>query len=87
MFTCVNAEALVASEGVDCTIAKGGVAIPFPWRLHQLLKAAAEAGLESVVSWAEHGRAFTVNNPKAFEEGIMKRYVKTGWNLGPRLVI
>ena len=54
-------------------IAKGGVACPFPWRLHDLLKAAEAEGLEHVVSWAPHGRAFAVLKPKMFAEGIMKQ--------------
>ena len=63
---------IIAAEDGQA-IAKGGVACPFPWRLHSLLKAAADEGLEDVVAWAPHGRAFTVRQPKVFAEGIMKR--------------
>lgn len=60
----------------DEVIAKGGVACPFPWRLHEMLKVAAKEGMEDIVSWAPHGRAFTVHKPKEFEECLMKRYVE-----------
>ena len=62
-----------ASNDEDRAIAKGGVACPFPWRLHEMLKTAADEGLEDIVSWASHGRAFTVHDPKQFAEGIMQR--------------
>lgn len=61
-------------DGVDeQAIAKGGVAIPFPWRLHEMLKATAEEGLQDIVSWAPHGRAFTVHKRKEFEDLVLKR--------------
>ena len=63
---------IIAAEDGQA-IAKGGVACPFPWRLHNLLQAAAKEGLDDIVSWAPHGRAFTVRQPKVFEAGIMKR--------------
>ena len=57
-------------------VPKGGVACPFPWRLHEMLKVAAEEGLQHVVSWAPHGKAFTVHQPSEFVEKIMTRYVE-----------
>lgn len=56
-------------------IAKGGVACPFPWRIHRVLKAAAEEGFEDIVSWCPHGRAFTVHKPKEFAATVLQRYV------------
>lgn len=52
----------------------GGVACPFPWRLHEMLKVASEEGLEHIVSWAPHGKAFTVHKPVEFAEQVMKRF-------------
>lgn len=56
-------------------IAKGGVAVPFPWRLHEMLEVAAQEGLEDIVSWAPHGRAFRVHHPKHFTKHVLPRYV------------
>jgi hypothetical protein len=67
----VSAESSADEEA----IAKGGVAVPFPWKVHKMLDAVAEEGLEDVVSWQPHGRSFTVHKPKVFVEKIMSRYV------------
>jgi HSF-type DNA-binding len=64
-----------SGSGFDFSIAKGGVARPFPWRLHDMLDAAIEEGLTDVVAWQPHGRAFTVYKPKEFVDHIMTRYV------------
>ena len=64
-----------ASHDSERAIAKGGVACPFPWRLHEMLKVATEEGLEHVVSWAPHGKAFIVHQPTVFVDKIMTRYV------------
>jgi hypothetical protein len=61
----------------DSSIAKGGVAVPFPWKVHKMLDAAREEGLEHVVSWQPHDRSFTVHKPKVFVELLMTRYVKS----------
>ena len=70
-FSVVSAEGSTDEEA----IAKGGVAVPFPWKVHKMLDAVAEEGLEDVVSWQPHGRSFTVHKPKVFVEKIMSRYV------------
>eukprot|EP00804_Cyclotella_cryptica_P004562 CCRYP_006901-RB/>CCRYP_006901-RB protein AED:0.43 eAED:0.43 QI:0/-1/0/1/-1/0/1/0/74 len=31
-------------------------------------------GLEAIVSWLKHGRAFKIHDPKAFAEVIMPRF-------------
>jgi hypothetical protein len=68
---------VVSTEGSvdEEAIAKGGVAVPFPWKVHKMLVAVVEEGLEDVVSWQPHGRSFTVHKPKIFVEKIMSRYV------------
>jgi hypothetical protein len=72
-----NSVVSVSTEGSvdEEAIAKGGVAVPFPWKVHKMLDAVAEEGLEDVVSWQPHGRSFTVHKPKVFVEKIMSRYV------------
>ena len=54
-------------------VAKGGVACPFPWKLHECLTAAEDDGLTHIVSWQSHGRSFTVHKPKEFVEIVMPR--------------
>jgi len=63
----------VPDEGDEQAIAKGGVAVPFPWRLHEMLKVAEDERNEDIVSWAPHGRAFTVHKPKAFADRVLTR--------------
>jgi hypothetical protein len=49
----------------------------FPWRLHDMLGAAAREGFENIVSWQPCGLAFKVNDPLNFTEYILPRYFKT----------
>ncbi|KAL7559055.1 hypothetical protein ACA910_018410 [Epithemia clementina (nom. ined.)] len=60
-------------NGVEC-MAKGGVACPFPWRLHICLDAVEKEGLEDILSWQSHGRSFTVYQPDKFVQIIMPRF-------------
>ena len=53
---------------------RGGVYDPFPIKLHRMLDECKAAGLESVVSWLEHGRAFRIHQPKLFAATIMSRF-------------
>jgi hypothetical protein len=63
-------------------IAKGGVATPFPWRLHEMLEFVEKTeGLEHVVCWKPHGRAFAVLNKKIFVDMVMTRYVQEAWSI------
>lgn len=55
--------------------ARGGVTMPFPLKLHDMLNAAASEGLEHIVSWQPHGRCFLVHDPKAFVE-LLPRFFK-----------
>lgn len=54
---------------------KGGVAVPFPLKLHELLEKAEEENLTHIVSWQSHGRAFVVHDPKTFVRHLMPRQV------------
>jgi len=49
----------------------GGVAVPFPERLYELL---AEQKFCEYVSWAPHGRAFRVNHRQKFEKEVIVKY-------------
>lgn len=55
--------------------ARGGVTTPFPFKLHEMLEAVAEEGLEHIVSWQPHGRCFLVHDPKAFVD-LLPRFFK-----------
>lgn len=64
------------------TIAKGGVATPFPYRLHIMLDTmdteAAKGNTrgKSIVGWQPHGRAFKVHDVKKFVDTIMPHFFK-----------
>jgi hypothetical protein len=55
---------------------KGGVAIPFPLKLHEMLDQIEADGLKHVISWQGHGRAFMVHDPKEFVSHVMPKYFK-----------
>eukprot|EP00984_Skeletonema_dohrnii_P005171 scaffold1815_cov147-Skeletonema_dohrnii-CCMP3373.AAC.23 len=50
---------------------RGGVYDPFPIKLHRMLDEVRAAGLESVVSWLEHGRAFRIHQPKVLQRSCV----------------
>lgn len=52
---------------------RGGVLVPFPERLHQMLNHVSVDGLEDVVSWQPHGRCFVVHQPERFVDEVMPR--------------
>jgi hypothetical protein len=54
---------------------RGGVAVPFPEKLHYMLSCMDEEATADIVNWQPHGRCFTVHKPKEFVEDIMPRYV------------
>ena len=56
--------------------AKGGVIVPFPVKLHDMLQQIENDGLAHVVSWQPHGRCFTVHKPKEFVNHVMPHYFK-----------
>jgi HSF-type DNA-binding len=45
----------------------------FPLKLHEVLEEVARDGLDYIVSWAPHGRCFTVHMPKEFVDQILPR--------------
>eukprot|EP00804_Cyclotella_cryptica_P004560 CCRYP_006901-RA/>CCRYP_006901-RA protein AED:0.03 eAED:0.03 QI:164/1/1/1/0/0.5/2/643/201 len=53
---------------------RGGVYDPFPMKVHRMLDQTKTEGLEAIVSWLKHGRAFKIHDPKAFAEVIMPRF-------------
>ena len=56
--------------------AKGGVIVPFPVKLHDMLDKIEADGLAHVVSWQPHGRCFVVHKPKEFVNHVMPHYFK-----------
>lgn len=56
--------------------AKGGVIVPFPVKLHDMLQQIENDGHAHVVSWQPHGRCFAVHKPKEFVNHVMPHYFK-----------
>lgn len=56
--------------------AKNSGLIPFPVKLHAMLDKSEADGLADVVSWAAHGRCFSVHKPKECVMQIMPQYFK-----------
>lgn len=52
---------------------RGGVAQPFPEKLHLML---STVDRDDIVSWQPHGRCFAVHKPKEFVSEIMPVYFK-----------
>lgn len=52
---------------------RGGVATPFPVKLHQLLE---EDAYPNIISWQPHGRSFILRDPHAFLDEVMTKYFK-----------
>uniref|UniRef100_A0A7R9WKV0 HSF-type DNA-binding domain-containing protein n=1 Tax=Pseudictyota dubia TaxID=2749911 RepID=A0A7R9WKV0_9STRA len=50
--------------------------ISFPLKLHHLLDRSEEDGLGHVASWAPHGRAFLIHQPKEFVDKILPNYFR-----------
>ncbi len=57
-------------------VTKGGVSIPFPMKLHNMLNHIAlhENELSDIVSWQPHGRCFCVKKIKEFTEDVLPRF-------------
>jgi hypothetical protein len=56
---------------------RGGVAVPFPEKLHYMLSRMDQEGTADIVTWQSHGRCFIVHKPKEFVEQIMPRYARS----------
>ena len=61
---------------VSRTPAKGGVSVPFPFKLHDMLESVIDEGLGHIVSWQPHGRAFAVHNAQEFVRDVMPLYFR-----------
>jgi hypothetical protein len=57
-------------------VSKGGVTVPFPMKLHDMLEhiELLEPELAHVVTWQPHGRCFIVHKPKVFAERVLARF-------------
>lgn len=55
---------------------RGGVAIPFPLKLHDMLEKAMNEGYGDIVSWQPHGRSFVVHKPQEFQDIVLPKYYK-----------
>jgi hypothetical protein len=55
---------------------RGGVAVPFPEKLHYMLSQVDGEGVSHIVSWQPHGRCFIVHKPQEFVQEVMSRFFK-----------
>ena len=55
---------------------RGGVAVPFPDKLHHMLTQVEREDLSHIVSWQAHGRCFVVHNAKEFVATIMPKFFR-----------
>jgi hypothetical protein len=55
---------------------RGGVAVPFPDKLHHMLTEVSKEGLDHIVSWQPHGRCFVVHKAKEFVTTVMPKYFR-----------
>lgn len=62
----------IAGSGVN-PIPRGGVACPFPWKLHEMLEFVHSNDMEHIVSWDEKGTAFSVNDVPVFVKSILPK--------------
>lgn len=53
---------------------RGGVTVPFPVKLHEMLDSVEDFGHGDIVSWQPHGRCFVVHKPREFKELIPKYF-------------
>ena len=55
---------------------RGGVPVPFPLKLHELLDTIEADGHADVLSWQPHGRSFRVHKTREFVETVMPQYFR-----------
>ena len=53
---------------------RGGIYDPFPLKFHRVLDEIKHEGMDSIVSWVSHGRAFKIHNPSMFVTDVMPRF-------------
>lgn len=56
-------------------LARGGVTIAFPEKLHEMLTQVADENIDDIISWQPHGRCFLIHKKESFVERIMPRSV------------
>jgi hypothetical protein len=52
---------------------RGGVAVAFPVKLHEILDQVESDGFADIISWQPHGRCFMIHKPKEFVDFVMPR--------------
>lgn len=52
---------------------RGGVAVPFPVRLHILLESNQDDVVRTIAAWQSHGRSFRIQSVESFVQNIMPR--------------
>jgi hypothetical protein len=65
------------SYGSKNQVSKGGVSVPFPQKLYEMLdyvSSSNEPGLADIIGWQPHGRCFIVRKPKEFANIILPRF-------------
>ena len=57
-------------------VSKGGVTIPFPMKLHNMLEhiSLGNTDIADIVSWQPHGRCFLVKDIKSFSSEVLPRF-------------
>lgn len=66
-------DAAAAAEYGEEHRRRGGVAVAFPERLHEVLLQVETDGLAHIISWQPHGRAFVVHKPREFVDHVMPK--------------
>jgi hypothetical protein len=65
------------SNGSKAQASKGGVSVPFPQKLYEMLdyvETSDETGLADIIRWQPHGRCFIVRKPKEFADIVLPRF-------------
>lgn len=75
-FFNVDLEQVKAEHGISPDKFKGprgGVAMPFPVKLYNMLEGTQKEGLDHIVSWQVHGRCFMIHKPKQFVADVLPK--------------
>jgi len=67
---------LSREENEEARRTRGGVAEPFPEKVHRILEDCARNGQEDICSFAPHGRSFRIHDPDRFSTVLMPKYFK-----------
>ena len=71
----------IPEEVITLCRTRGGVCEPFPVKLHRMLSDVEKDNISDVVSFASHGRSFSVHDMDKFVSQVMPKYFKqTKWN-------